>query len=109
MIARTWHGATRAADAETYARYIESTGMKAFAETHGNAGALLLTRQTDDGAETEFLVISFWESEDAVKRFAGPTPERAVFYPADERYLVRRDMSVTHYEVVARHDAVESP
>jgi hypothetical protein len=37
---------------------------------------------------------------DAVRRFAGDDPERAVFYPEDDRYLVARDEHVTHYEVV---------
>jgi hypothetical protein len=38
---------------------------------------------------------------DAVRAFAGEDPERAVFYPEDERYLVERDLTVTHYDVVA--------
>jgi len=46
--------------------------------------------------------VSFWDSMEAVKRFAGPVPETAVFYPDDERYLVRRDLSVDHFEVVVR-------
>jgi hypothetical protein len=35
-----------------------------------------------------------------VKAFAGEDPARAVFYPEDERYLVERDETVTHYELV---------
>ena len=106
MITRMWRGTTRAADAETYARYIEETGIRAYGETPGNKGALLLTRPAGAGGdETEFLVVSFWESMDAVKKFAGPTPETAVFYPEDDRFLVDRDRTVAHYEVVSRLDA----
>ena len=107
MIARTWRGVTRAADADRYADYIEATGLRAFAETPGNLGALLLRRPTDEAGEpgTEFVVMSLWDSTDAVKRFAGPEPERAVFYPEDDQYLVRRDLTVQHYEVVVRRDA----
>jgi hypothetical protein len=36
---------------------------------------------------------------DAVRRFAGPAPERAVFYPDDDRYLIQRDEHVDHYDV----------
>jgi heme-degrading monooxygenase HmoA len=54
---------------------------------------------------TELLVVSFWESMDAVKRFAGPRPDQAVFYPEDEQYLVRRDLAVDHFEVVVRRDS----
>ena len=104
MIARTWRGTTRVADADRYADYIEATGLRAYAETPGNLGALLLRRPAEaDGAPaTEFLVISFWESTDAVKQFAGPEPSKAVFYPEDDAYLVRRDVTVDHYEVVVR-------
>jgi len=104
MIARTWRGVTRTADAEVYAGYVEDTGLRAFGETPGNLGALLLRRPVGGAgdATTEFLVVSFWDSMEAVKRFAGPVPETAVFYPDDERYLVRRDLSVDHFEVVVR-------
>lgn len=105
MIARTWRGVTRAADADRYADYVTATGLRAYAETPGNLGSLLL-RRTESGAnaETEFLVVSFWDSREAVERFAGPTPEKAVFYPEDDRYLVRRDLTVHHFEVVVRRD-----
>ena len=104
MIARTWRGVTRAADSDRYAKYVEATGLRAFAETPGNVGALLLRRPTDVTGEagTEFLIVSFWESMDAVKRFAGPNPDQAVFYPEDDAYLVRRETTVDHFEVVVR-------
>ena len=107
MIARTWRGVTRASDADRYATYVEETGLRAFRETPGNLGALLLRRPLGDATEatTEFLVVSFWDSMDAVKRFAGPRPEQAVFYPEDDRYLVRRDLSVDHFEVVVRRES----
>lgn len=44
-------------------------------------------------------MLSFWENTDAVRRFAGPEPARAVFYPEDDRFLVERDLEVKHYEV----------
>jgi heme-degrading monooxygenase HmoA len=108
MIARTWRGATRAADAADYVAYIEATGLRDYAATEGNLGALMLQRAVDDATAeplTEVLIVSFWESMAAVTRFAGPDPSRAVFYPEDDRFLVRRDLTVDHYEVVARVDA----
>jgi heme-degrading monooxygenase HmoA len=102
MIARTWRGATRAEDTEAYLRYLHETGFRAIRETPGNIGALGLRRIVDGKAE--FLVVSFWESEDAVRRFAGNDPERAVFYPEDDRFLVERDNHVSHFEVVHRDE-----
>jgi hypothetical protein len=40
-----------------------------------------------------------WDSMESVTAFAGDQPEIAVFYPEDDRYLVERDETVTHYEV----------
>jgi heme-degrading monooxygenase HmoA len=53
----------------------------------------------DVGDDTEFLLVTLWDSLDAVKAFAGPDYETAVFYPEDDRYLVERDRAVTHYFV----------
>ena len=99
MIARTWRGATKAEDADAYLQYLHQTGFRSFRDTPGNLGALGL-RQIADG-KAVFLVVSFWESEDAIRAFAGEDIERAVFYPEDDRFLVERDRTVQHYEVVA--------
>lgn len=48
----------------------------------------------------EFMLVSWWESLDAVRRFAGEDEGRAVFFPEDERYLVGRDLHVDHFDVV---------
>lgn len=101
MIARTWRGATRAADAETYLRYLQDTGLGEYRETPGNLGVLGLRRVADGRAE--FLLITLWESEAAIREFAGDDPEQAVFYPEDERFLVKADRTVSHYEIAFRH------
>jgi heme-degrading monooxygenase HmoA len=103
VIARTWRGWTRRADAEEYAAYIEDTGMRAYRETPGNRGAWMLRR--DEGDRTEFVTLSYWDSLDAVRAFAGDDVERAVFYPEDDRFLVDRETRVLHYEIVSGADA----
>lgn len=104
MIARTWWGATRAEDADAYLAYLEATGLRAYRATPGNRGAYALRRLVDGRAE--FLLVSLWDSMDAVRAFAGPDPERAVFYDEDARFLVARDAHVAHHDVVSpRADA----
>ena len=98
MIARTWRGATRAQDAETYLDYLHQTGFSEYRKIEGNRWVLALRRVTEDRAE--FLLVSLWDSEDAIRRFAGDAMEQAVFYPEDERFLIERDNHVNHYEVV---------
>lgn len=98
MIARTWRGWTAAADADTYVDYLHETGLKEYRETPGNRGAWLLRRI--DGDRAEFVTLTFWDDMDAVKRFAGDHPERAVYYPEDEKFLVDREDTVLHFEVI---------
>jgi hypothetical protein len=37
---------------------------------------------------------------DAVRRFAGDEPERAVYYPEDDRFLIDREDMVSHFEII---------
>jgi heme-degrading monooxygenase HmoA len=97
MIARTGRGWTRRDDADAYVEYLERTGMKEYRATPGNRGAWIMRR--DDGDRTEFVTLTFWDSLDAVKGFAGEEVERAVFYPEDDRFLVDRDVTVRHWDL----------
>lgn len=99
MIVRTWRGATRREDADRYVDYMKTTGLKGYRDTEGNLGALMVRRPVPSGIE--FVFISFWDSLDAVRRFAGDDYERAVFYPEDEAFLVEKDLHVSHHEVAA--------
>jgi heme-degrading monooxygenase HmoA len=98
MIARTWTGTVRRSDADEYAEYIRETGFAEYGQTPGNRGAWMLRR--DEGERTEFITLSLWESEDAIRSFAGDDIEAAVLYPEDERYLIGGESAVAHYEVV---------
>jgi heme-degrading monooxygenase HmoA len=98
LIARTWSGTVRSRDADAYAQYIRETGFDEYAQTEGNRGAWMLRR--DEGETTEFLTLSLWEDEDAIRRFAGEDIEAAVLYPGDEDYLLGPS-TVTHHQVVA--------
>ena len=98
MIARIWRGVVRREDAEAYADYIDETGLAGYADTPGNRGAWMLRR--DEGERTEFVTLSFWESREAIRGFAGDDIEAAVFYPEDDRFLVERDETVRHYDIV---------
>ncbi|WP_369133555.1 antibiotic biosynthesis monooxygenase [Modestobacter sp. I12A-02662] len=100
MIARIWRGWVRAADRDAYVDYIEATGMAEYRRTPGNQGAWMLTRDLDDG-RTEIVTFSLWESFEAIRAFAGDHVEQAVFYPEDERYLVDRETTVSHFDVAS--------
>jgi heme-degrading monooxygenase HmoA/predicted enzyme related to lactoylglutathione lyase len=96
VIVRTWRGWTRAEDADAYVEYLQETGIPAYWATPGNRGAFILRRS--DGDRTEFVILTFWSSLEAVKAFAGDDIDQAVFYPEDDRYLVDREVTATHFE-----------
>jgi heme-degrading monooxygenase HmoA len=98
MIARTWHGVTDAAQADEYLDYVNRTGIPEYKATQGNLGVYVLRRI--EGKKAHFLVLTFWESEEAIKRFAGPDIEVAKYYPEDEQYLLELEPTVMHYEVL---------
>jgi heme-degrading monooxygenase HmoA len=99
MIARSWDGFTKAKLADAYGDYIRETGLRDLAGTQGNRGVYLLRRR--EGEKTRFRVMSLWESMDGIRRFAGEDPERARYYPEDERFLDSLPPNVDHFEVVA--------
>jgi len=98
MIARVWRGATRGGDAEAYLEYLHRTGHAGYRRVAGHRRTITLRRV--DGDRAEFVVVTLWDSLDAIRRFAGTDAERAVFYPEDDRYLVDREDRVAHFDVV---------
>ncbi len=98
MIVRTWQGRTTSENAEAYYRHLVDAVRPALEGIPGHRGALLLRREKEPGSGTEFLVLTFWDSMDAVRAFAGPDPGRAVVEPAARAVLVDFDSSVRHYE-----------
>jgi heme-degrading monooxygenase HmoA len=101
MIARIWRGWTTADDASAYIDYLQESGIAAYRSTPGNRAAWILHRRTGD--RTEFITLSFWDSLDAVRSFAGTDIEQAVFYAKDDRFLVDREERVQHFEIEQPH------
>ena len=71
--------------------------MRQLRETPGNVAACLLRRA--HGERTEFMLLSVWESMDAVRAMAGEDVERVVPDPEDAKFLVQFDAAAVHYEV----------
>ncbi len=99
MIARSWDGLTPATKADEYADYVRRTGVTELAGTAGNRGVYLLRREEGDRAR--FRVLSFWDSMEGIRRFAGKDAEKARYFPEDARFLLALEPNVEHFEVVA--------
>jgi heme-degrading monooxygenase HmoA len=97
MIARLWHGSAVRGKADDYVEHLRREVLPGLARIEGCRGAHVLRREAGDGVE--FVVLTLWESMDAVRRFAGPDAETAVVAPAAQELLRAFDPTVTHYEV----------
>lgn len=98
MIARFWRGITPESKADAYFEYLKSTGVKDAESIKGNRGVIVLRRISEGHAE--FLVISLWDSLEAIREFAGQEIEMSRYYPSDAQYLLNLEPEVTHYDVL---------
>jgi len=97
VIVRMWRGWVARADAEAYADYMHEVALPGYAGVPGNRAVYMLRRP--DGDREEFCMVTVWDSLEAIQAFAGEDPERAVFYPRDDEFLVERELTVRHYDV----------
>lgn len=96
-VARIWRSRVRPGKIRAYRRYIGTTGIPDYRSTDGNLGAWILSRPHED--HDDVLTLSFWESRDAIVRFAGEPVERAQYYPEDENYLLDFPKEVEHFNI----------
>jgi hypothetical protein len=89
MIVRTWKCQALAAQADAYHAYLIGTVFASLQPIQGHRGAYLLKREV--GERIEFEVISFWDTTEAIKQYAGAM-------------LAQFDEFVDHYTLA--HDTV---
>lgn len=101
MITRIWRGWTTLQNAPVYQDMLLTEifpGIEA-RNVAGYRGISLVRRELDN--EVEFMTIMWFDSLDAVKRFAGDHYETAVVPPKARVVLSRFDMLSAHYDTVA--------
>jgi heme-degrading monooxygenase HmoA len=105
MIARIWHGWTAPENAETYENLLKEEIFPGIAskKVSGYKGVRLLRRSVEHH-EVEFITIMWFDSWQAVKRFAGEDYEQAVVPPKARAALSRFDQRSQHYELREHHD-----
>lgn len=95
-IARIWRARTTAAKADEYARYLYEHGIRPLEE---KALGVQLLRE-DRATESEFVTISYWESVEAMSRFAGPDPRRIHHLERDAEFLIELPSGVQILDIV---------
>lgn len=83
-----------------YGRYLADSdrGVRDYQRLPGNRGVCLLKRAQGD--RVHFLLISFWDSREAIEGYAGPDIDRARYFPYDRECLLDPEPNVEHYEVL---------
>ncbi len=97
MIARVWHCTAAADKTADYLAYFQRAVLPELNQIDGYKGVYILRRALGD--DVELTVQTFWETEVAVRRFAGQKIENAVITPEAQALLLRFDTTVTHYEI----------
>lgn len=98
MIVRLWKGRVPIAKAEEYRRYQEEVGPPNYAKVPGVRQIYMLGR--DLGDEYEVAMLTFWDSLEAIRGFAGAPIDRARYYDRDFSFLIDPPETVDHYEVL---------
>lgn len=98
MTMRVWRGRASAERAGQYVQHATGTVFPKLRKVEGHRGAYLL-RRAINGA-VEFVVLTLWESMEAVSRFAGADPGLAVVEPEAQAILSGFDETVTYFEIV---------
>jgi len=98
-IARIWRGRTTRARADEYAKYLYEHGIKPLEE---KALGVQLFRE-DRESESEFVTVSYWESVEAMSRFAGRDPRRIHHLDRDAEFLIELPKGVQVLEILTSY------
>lgn len=106
-ISRQWTGVAARAHADAYVAHLRSDTFSRLREIPGFLGARIHRREVDEGPE--FLIVTEWESMEAIRQFAGDDAEAAVVPAKAREMLITFDTRVRHYELVHSEAVNEAP
>ena len=79
MVVRAWRGYGAVTESEVYPKHLLHSVRPKLEQLRGFRGLYLLRRRHLE--EIEFLVLTLWESMDAVRAFAGEQPDLRSWNP----------------------------
>jgi heme-degrading monooxygenase HmoA len=98
MVIREWRGRASPSREDAYPKHFHEHVLPALRQMPGFSGAYLSRRTFGD--KIEFLVLTQWQSMDAIRGFAGKDVDKAIVEPGAVAALVDFDLDVHHYEVI---------
>ena len=100
MISRMWHGRVPTSKAKAYREFLNTRAIPDYQSVEGNVSVYIL--EQPEGEITHFITLSFWESMEVIRGFAGQDVEVAQYYAEDKDFLLEFEPRVVHYEVVGK-------
>jgi len=98
VISRQWRGLAQPDQAQSYVKHLRTETFPALRKLPGFVSASILSRRLGNGVE--FLIVTEWESLDAIARFAGPDLEAAVVPAKAAAMLIEYDRRARHFKVI---------
>ena len=98
MISRQWRGLVHPNRAQDYIEHLRSETFPKLRKIAGFVDASILSRPS--GAGVEFLIVTRWDSIDALAKFSGSDPEAAVVPAKAAAMMIEYDRRARHFEVV---------
>lgn len=96
--ARSWSARATPEGADSYRSHFADEVLPRLRALPGQRGGVLLRRGV--GPEVELVVLTFWDSMDAIQAFAGKAPAVAIVAPEARAVLKDYDREVRTFEVV---------
>ncbi len=94
MIARSWQATATTAGARDYVRHFDEVVLAKLATIDGFRGACVLLDESGENVRIEDL--TFWDSLDSIRAFAGNNLETAVVDEVAQHMLITFDTTVNH-------------
>lgn len=102
MILRAWKGVAKFDQAEHYAQHLKTVTFPGVSKISGFVRGTVTRRKVEAGIE--YLVVTEWENEDAIRQFAGDDVELAVVPGAIQAMMESFDHYAIHYEIIDKYE-----
>jgi heme-degrading monooxygenase HmoA len=93
-----WHGRVPTLKADAYQEFLNKRAITDYRSIDGNISVYVLEQR--EGDITHFITMTFWETRESIRGFAGDDIERAKYYPEDKDFLLEFELTVVHYDIV---------
>ncbi len=91
-IMRLWHGKVAIEKADEYENFmVENSSVEGLQK--------LYFQRKNEKDIAHFLLVTIWDSLEAVTKFAGDNAEIAKYYPEDDSFLLEKEKYVSMYQI----------